>query len=141
MARMDVFEVFGADHTRNNYAAARLQGLEEDLGLKGDQYQTGKPRVPPLSVSASHRISRPFDPLRVLYSGSSAIQPPTQPPRSPFLVFGHLRDRLGTGLCFDLPGQELRRNHGLSVDVGLCGGPILLRYASLLGLTTWQNKC
>lgn len=26
---------------RNNYAAARLQGLEEDLGLVGDQYQTG----------------------------------------------------------------------------------------------------
>ncbi|KAK5056223.1 hypothetical protein LTR84_012776 [Exophiala bonariae] len=26
---------------RNNYAAARLQGLEEDLGLKGDQYQLG----------------------------------------------------------------------------------------------------
>ena len=25
---------------RNNYAAARLQGLEEDLGLEGDQYQT-----------------------------------------------------------------------------------------------------
>jgi len=25
---------------RNNYAAARLQGLEEDLDLKGDQYQT-----------------------------------------------------------------------------------------------------
>lgn len=28
-------------HFRNNYAAARLQGLEEDLGLHGDQYQTG----------------------------------------------------------------------------------------------------
>ena len=28
---------------RNNYAAARLQGLEEDLGLKGDQYQTAPP--------------------------------------------------------------------------------------------------
>lgn len=26
---------------RNNYAAARLQGLEEDLHLHGDQYQTG----------------------------------------------------------------------------------------------------
>ncbi|KAF2687311.1 permease of the major facilitator superfamily [Lentithecium fluviatile CBS 122367] len=26
---------------RNNYAAARLQGLEEDLGLEGDQYQVG----------------------------------------------------------------------------------------------------
>ena len=26
---------------RNNYAAARLQGLEKDLHLKGDQYQTG----------------------------------------------------------------------------------------------------
>ncbi|KAH0189412.1 MFS general substrate transporter, partial [Aureobasidium melanogenum] len=26
---------------RNNYAAARLQGLEKDLGLKGDQYQVG----------------------------------------------------------------------------------------------------
>ena len=26
---------------RNNYAAARLQGLEKDLGLKGDQYQLG----------------------------------------------------------------------------------------------------
>ena len=26
---------------RNNYAAARLQGLEDDLGLVGDQYQTG----------------------------------------------------------------------------------------------------
>ncbi|RVX67346.1 hypothetical protein B0A52_09127 [Exophiala mesophila] len=26
---------------RNNYAAARLQGLEEDLNLQGDQYQTG----------------------------------------------------------------------------------------------------
>ncbi|TKA53785.1 hypothetical protein B0A49_11793 [Cryomyces minteri] len=26
---------------RNNYAAARLQGLEKDLGLKGNQYQTG----------------------------------------------------------------------------------------------------
>ncbi|KAM5475643.1 hypothetical protein MauCBS54593_001335 [Microsporum audouinii] len=26
---------------RNNYAAARLQGLEEDLGLVGAQYQTG----------------------------------------------------------------------------------------------------
>ncbi|EXJ58418.1 hypothetical protein A1O7_05843 [Cladophialophora yegresii CBS 114405] len=26
---------------RNNYAAARLQGLEEDLNLRGDQYQTG----------------------------------------------------------------------------------------------------
>ncbi|KIX02406.1 uncharacterized protein Z518_08347 [Rhinocladiella mackenziei CBS 650.93] len=26
---------------RNNYAAARLQGLEEDLGLHGDQYQLG----------------------------------------------------------------------------------------------------
>ena len=25
---------------RNNYAAARLQGLEADLGLEGDQYQT-----------------------------------------------------------------------------------------------------
>lgn len=25
---------------RNNYAAARLQGLEDDLGLVGDQYQT-----------------------------------------------------------------------------------------------------
>jgi MFS family permease len=25
----------------NNYAAARLQGLEEDLGLIGDQYQIG----------------------------------------------------------------------------------------------------
>lgn len=25
----------------NNYAAARLQGLEKDLGLKGDQYQIG----------------------------------------------------------------------------------------------------
>jgi len=26
---------------RNNYAAARLQGLEEELGLQGNQYQTG----------------------------------------------------------------------------------------------------
>ncbi|KAJ4412250.1 hypothetical protein N0V91_000719 [Didymella pomorum] len=26
---------------RNNYAAARLQGLEADLGLTGDEYQTG----------------------------------------------------------------------------------------------------
>lgn len=26
---------------RNNYAAARLQGLEEDLKLTGDQYQVG----------------------------------------------------------------------------------------------------
>ncbi|OAP60105.1 hypothetical protein AYL99_05107 [Fonsecaea erecta] len=26
---------------RNNYAAARLQGLEADLGLHGDEYQTG----------------------------------------------------------------------------------------------------
>ncbi|KAK7887827.1 hypothetical protein LTR67_009221 [Exophiala xenobiotica] len=26
---------------RNNYAAARLQGLEKDLNLKGDQYQVG----------------------------------------------------------------------------------------------------
>ncbi|EXJ80757.1 hypothetical protein A1O3_07041 [Capronia epimyces CBS 606.96] len=26
---------------RNNYAAARLQGLEDDLGLRGDQYQVG----------------------------------------------------------------------------------------------------
>ncbi|KAM0718040.1 hypothetical protein Q7P37_006372 [Cladosporium fusiforme] len=26
---------------RNNYAAARLQGLEDDLGLVGNQYQTG----------------------------------------------------------------------------------------------------
>jgi len=26
---------------RNNYAAARLQGLEEDLNLTGTQYQTG----------------------------------------------------------------------------------------------------
>lgn len=26
---------------RNNYAAARLQGLEKDLNLVGDQYQTG----------------------------------------------------------------------------------------------------
>lgn len=26
---------------RNNYAAARLQGLEEDLGLNDQQYQTG----------------------------------------------------------------------------------------------------
>lgn len=26
---------------RNNYAAARLQGLEDDLGLTGEQYQTG----------------------------------------------------------------------------------------------------
>lgn len=26
---------------RNNYAAARLQGLEDDLGLEGNQYQTG----------------------------------------------------------------------------------------------------
>lgn len=26
---------------RNNYAAARLQGLEEDLHLRGDQYQVG----------------------------------------------------------------------------------------------------
>lgn len=26
---------------RNNYAAARLQGLEEDLNLVGDQYQVG----------------------------------------------------------------------------------------------------
>lgn len=26
---------------RNNYAAARLQGLEADLGLVGDQYQVG----------------------------------------------------------------------------------------------------
>ncbi|OGM47474.1 hypothetical protein ABOM_002626 [Aspergillus bombycis] len=26
---------------RNNYASARLQGLEADLGLEGDQYQIG----------------------------------------------------------------------------------------------------
>ena len=26
---------------RNNYAAARLQGLEQDLNLRGDQYQVG----------------------------------------------------------------------------------------------------
>jgi MFS family permease len=26
---------------RNNYAAARLQGLEKDLGLTGEEYQTG----------------------------------------------------------------------------------------------------
>lgn len=31
-----------ADRSRNNYAAARLQGLEKDLGLTTDaQYQTG----------------------------------------------------------------------------------------------------
>lgn len=29
------------DIDRNNYAAARLQGLEEDLGLVGNQYQVG----------------------------------------------------------------------------------------------------
>ena len=27
---------------RNNYAAARLQGLEEDLNLTASQYQTGQ---------------------------------------------------------------------------------------------------
>ncbi|EFE38077.1 MFS transporter [Trichophyton verrucosum HKI 0517] len=30
-----------ANGGRNNYAAARLQGLEADLGLEGSQYQTG----------------------------------------------------------------------------------------------------
>ena len=29
------------DSCRNNYAAAKLQGLVEDLHLVGDQYQTG----------------------------------------------------------------------------------------------------
>lgn len=30
-----------ADTTRNNYAAARLQGLEEDLNMTDEQYQIG----------------------------------------------------------------------------------------------------
>lgn len=31
----------GADSCRNNYPAARLQGLQEDLNLTDSQYQTG----------------------------------------------------------------------------------------------------
>jgi hypothetical protein len=30
-----------ADGDRNNYAAARLQGLEKDLNLHGNEYQVG----------------------------------------------------------------------------------------------------
>lgn len=33
---------------RNNIAAARLGGLEEDLGLKGTEYQVRHPQKPPL---------------------------------------------------------------------------------------------
>ena len=50
---------------RNNYAAARLQGLEEDLGLEGDQYQTalsilfvGYVRLSPFSFSKDTTLTQ-----------------------------------------------------------------------------------
>lgn len=49
---------------RNNYAAARLQGLEEDLNLQGDQYQVG------LSILFVGYVSRLIASLRFSVSWS-----------------------------------------------------------------------
>lgn len=44
---------------RNNYAAAKLQGLEDDLNLNPDQYQVG------LSILFVGYVSWPPSPLRI----------------------------------------------------------------------------
>ena len=66
-----IFDESEADRSGNNYAAARLQGLEKDLKLKGDDYQLGKYFILDGFVLTIWRCFRPF---RLIHSWSSSFE-------------------------------------------------------------------
>ncbi len=107
---------------RNNYAAARLQGLEEDLHLTGDEYQVGLSILFVAYVSGLSLIqsySRSSDWLaNATGSHASAFQPPAQLQWPSILVSGLLRRRLGPRLGLDEPGEQLWTNRRLQVYPG-----------------------
>lgn len=48
------------DVSRNAIGAARLGGLEDDLGLKGDEFQVRHPKVPrQINCAHYHRLRFP----------------------------------------------------------------------------------
>lgn len=92
---------------RNNYAAARLQGLEEDLNLTPSQYQTGLSVLfvgyilgqVPSNLVLNH-LGRPS-----LYLGFFTIGRP----QSSTILRGLVANAYSMGLCIslDIPRIEL----------------------------------
>lgn len=95
---------------RNNYAAAKLQGLEEDLSLNDQQYQTG------LSILFVGYILMmtcvfPIHCLRKLHfltePARQTVQLAAELCRTPIAVSRILRVCLGSSVGSDQPGQGL----------------------------------
>jgi hypothetical protein len=113
---------------RNNYAAARLQGLEEDLGLKGDQYQLGMYFQTNKKPQVINLLLRSFHPVRQLHSRSSTIQFVPQPPWSPIALSWIFHMRLGPRLRPYMLGQGLWRDCGMSICARSRGSTIFPWY-------------
>lgn len=117
---------------RNNYAAARLQGLEADLGLVGDQYQTA------LSILFVGYVRQSLHyQIRVQIADSlpgahaSSFQRRHEPRRTTIYLSRLLHMRLGTRLLAHEPGQKLWRNGGVSIYSGNRRGTVFRRCALL----------
>jgi hypothetical protein len=105
---------------RNNYAAARLQGLEKDLGLVGDQYQTA------LSILFVGYVRRspPFPPAQnansTLGAHASSLERIDEPRRQTIPLSRILYMCVGTCVLTHQSSQELRRYGSLPLHPGCC---------------------
>lgn len=120
---------------RNNYAAARLQGLEDDLGLEGDQYQTA------LSILfvGYVRHNLPFLATQVriananLGAHASALKRRDELCRQAVSIPWILHMRMGPCFSAHQPSQGLRWNGRLSLHSGNCRSTVL-RWCALLSV-------
>ena len=104
---------------RNNIASARLGGLEEDLNLKGSEYQTSKSILHSPSVSAAWRkeltVYSGVDLVRRVYPHASPEQPPPPQNRPTIDLSPGRHGSLGPGVNCDSRSNELPRSSGLPV--------------------------
>lgn len=117
---------------RNNYAAARLQGLEDDLGLKGDQYQTA---LSILFVGYVRQHRRSFHKCTKantnLGSYASPLKRRDELRRQTISIPRIFHMRMGPRVSAHQPSQGLRRHGRLSFHLGNRRGSILCRCALL----------
>lgn len=113
---------------RNNYAAARLQGLERDLNLVGNQYQTG------LSILFVGYVRRDQHSMQIaIYTDellgpyASSIERCDELRRQAIALPWILHRSMGPCLLADLSSSKLRQHRGLSIHSGHCRGAFLCR--------------
>lgn len=114
---------------RNNYAAARLQGLVEDLNLEGNQYQTGLSILFVGYVSLDIHMPTGINRADVSPGAhASAVERCDELCRPSIVIHRILHGSLGTCIPSYQPDYELRKHRRLPFHPGYRRGTICKSY-------------